>query len=80
MGWLEDAYCLDCDSQTYPKLKARGSGWTMLILLALGILPGLLFILWRLTNWKRVCALCGSSNIVPVNSSRAQDALRRGPR
>lgn len=76
MGWLDDAYCLDCHARMYPKLRRRGSGWTAFVLLLFGILPGIAFMIWRAFHWERICETCGSKRIVPADSETAKEALR----
>lgn len=80
MASLDDVYCLNCGAREFVKLKRRGSMfWMWVMLIFCFIVPGLLYWLWMLTHWKRVCAVCGSANVVPIDSPRALEATRSRP-
>jgi len=80
MGSLDDVYCFNCGSVGFAKLRARGQGWVTLVLLLFCVLPGLIHWLWRMTHWERTCSACGSTEIMPTDSPRAQEALKSRPR
>ena len=68
-------YCKNCGVVKKPKKKRRGSHALYLLLLLLGILPGLIY--WF--GWRKkysVCRSCGSEEIIPSDSPEAIKAIR----
>lgn len=65
------SYCPHCGDFGYPKKKRPGSGWMTLFLLLIGIVPGIFYALWRVTNRYPVCRRCGARDPVPADSPRA---------
>ncbi|MGH7239785.1 MAG: hypothetical protein ACREHG_06920 [Candidatus Saccharimonadales bacterium] len=43
-----------------------------MLLWCCGILPGLVYGLWRINTYHRVCRSCGSFTIVPLDSPRGR--------
>ena len=62
--------CRDCGSisQETQNSKLRGSGWITFILLLCYIVPGLIYMIWRRGDKAKICAKCGSKNIIPADS------------
>ena len=54
-------------------------GITELLLWLCGILPGLLYALWRLTTKDKICRVCGAPNLIPLGSPKARRALQSFP-
>lgn len=51
-----------------------------LMLWALLLIPGILYTAWRWsTSDKKLCAMCGSESLIPVDSPRAREAMRAPP-
>lgn len=69
--------CRDCGSMGKPKSDTPGSILIEIVLWICFIVPGLIYSLWRLSRRRKVCAVCGSANIVPVDSPVGQDLVRR---
>lgn len=69
--------CTRCYSTDAPKTHTKGSFLIELFLWLLFIVPGLLYSLWRLSTRSKVCAHCGSSELVAMDSPRAQQILKR---
>jgi len=61
-------FCTTCGSQSPTKAVTRGSIWIELILWLCLIVPGLIYSIWRMTNRVSVCAACGATTVVPVDS------------
>lgn len=64
-------HCTACDwYSTSPAMK--GSPWISFFLLCLGLLPGLIYMVWRRTNLKsNCCPKCGVSGMSPPKLARA---------
>ncbi len=69
-------YCRSCGS-TFEKAKliTRGTFMVELALWLLFLLPGLIYSVWRLTTKYKACPICQASDIIPVNSPVAMQAL-----
>ena len=67
--------CLNCGSTAVTKTITPGSFFIELILWCLFIVPGLVYSIWRVTNRYKVCKICGSKNLVPLNSPLGQEML-----
>lgn len=64
----DDWYCQQCGSSGYPHVVTPGSWVITLLLLCLAIIPGLIYSIWRGSARYRVCAVCGSRQVVPVTA------------
>lgn len=68
-------YCRQCGHVGVPKLFTPGSILIELVMWICFIAPGLIYSIWRHTARRKVCALCGAREIVPLNSPIARKAL-----
>jgi hypothetical protein len=68
-------FCPACGASGRPVKKARGSLAVEIMLWLLLIVPGLVYSVWRMTTYRRVCATCGSDAVIPVDSPLARRAL-----
>ena len=68
-------YCKACGHVGQAQKAIKGSFLMEIFLWLLFIIPGLLYSLWRLTTKARLCELCGSVEIIPVESPIARSAL-----
>jgi hypothetical protein len=64
----DDLICTTCLHIGYPKSITKGSFLTELLLWLLGILPGVVYSVWRLTTRYKGCPKCGSTPIISVGS------------
>lgn len=54
-----------------------GSAWLELGLFCLGIIPGIIYGMWRLTaSKKKLCPVCGSEEIVGLSTPIGQKLQR----
>lgn len=60
--------CTTCGHHGPATTRTRGSIWLELVLWLCFIVPGLIYSVWRLTSRGHVCAKCGASTLVPVDS------------
>lgn len=63
--------CTVCHFRGKPKTKTPGSFVIELGLWILFFPIGLIYSIWRLASRKSGCAMCGSSDIIPLTSPRA---------
>lgn len=71
--------CVDCGSCTDGRQVTPGSFLIEVGLWLFGILPGLIYSLWRLTNRHVGCTACGGRQLVPSDTPRGRQ-LAAGPR
>lgn len=64
--------CLRCGTVDDLAHYEKGGSGTELLLWLLGILPGLIYHLWRNSNSYYACSSCGSRELVPEDSPRAK--------
>jgi hypothetical protein len=67
-GGPDPQYCLSCGAVGKPQFRKSGSTWTEVFLWLLAILPGAIYSVWRLTTKRWVCAKCGQTGIIPLDS------------
>ena len=67
--------CATCGSRGVPRTETPGSFLIELALWLLFCLPGMIYSVWRLTARKRVCPVCGGSQLVPEHTPRGQQLL-----
>jgi hypothetical protein len=67
--------CLQCGSVGATKRFMKGSIVTELFLWLFFLLPGLIYSIWRHASVAQVCAKCGSSNVIPLDSPIAKNLL-----
>jgi hypothetical protein len=60
--------CLNCGSIGQTQTHTKGKMSTEFFLYLVGIVPGLIYSIWRLSSRGRVCAVCKSPNLIPVGS------------
>lgn len=60
--------CANCGTQNRLKTEYPGSCILTFLLLSFFFIPGILYILWCTANQCVVCRVCGSTNLIPVNS------------
>ncbi len=62
--------CKHCGDTTSGKSVKPGSGWIELILWLTYIFPGVLYSIWRISNTRLVCNICGAGNLIPENFAK----------
>lgn len=60
--------CKACGHQGSGSTKTRGNILIEIILWLCLIIPGLIYSLWRLGSRHKVCAVCGSTELIPIDS------------
>jgi hypothetical protein len=69
-------YCKACGEVGPARKKTPGSIAIEIILWLFLIIPGLIYSFWRMTARRKVCRACGSTEVIPVTSPIARQALR----
>lgn len=69
-------YCTSCGHQGKGRTKTRGSLLIEVVLWLCFLVPGLIYSIWRQGSKHKVCASCGASSLVPLNSPVARAALQ----
>ena len=69
-------YCSNCGAVEVPIRNTPGRFGVEAALWLCFLIPGLIYSVWRLATRHDACPECYSANILPVNSPRAQEALR----
>lgn len=73
----DDMYCDRCGAVGAPKTDTPGSIWIEVVLWLCFVVPGLIYSIWRLNKRHRVCATCGSPELIPADSPKAVAARRK---
>lgn len=68
--------CSACGSVGAPIARMRGSFWIEIVLWLCFLVPGLLYTIWRTTTKETVCAACGKSSLVPLDTPIGQKLQR----
>lgn len=85
---VEQMYCLNCEQQTYRETRYKGSFiGEVAFYLMMGIvcafttwllmLIPLAYSLMRATSGTKGCEKCGSDNLVPLDSPKAQRMIQK---
>ena len=70
---MKDLYiCRACWLIATPKGVTKGSSLIEAVLWCLFIIPGVFYSVWRLITRERVCPLCSSLAVIPINSFMGQ--------
>lgn len=67
--------CNECGYVGSTKKGVKGSLGIELVLWLLMIFPGLIYSIWRLSTKHKVCAQCGSTSLIPVDSPRGKKLM-----
>lgn len=68
---MAEMICTECGTQGQPKKITKGSLGIEVILWICGILPGILYSVWRLSTRYEGCASCGGK-VIPANSPKGK--------
>ena len=71
--------CKDCGAVGETETETKGHLFIELVLWLCFIIPGLIYSIWRHTNRRELCGVCGSDKVVPMASPIGQQlALSAG--
>lgn len=69
--------CVNCGYKGKPKTKTKGSMVIEIILWICLIVPGVIYSVWRLASRYSACPSCGALNMIPADSPRGIEILKR---
>lgn len=69
--------CKECGSTEGYKYFTPGSIFIEIILWLCFIIPGLIYTIWRLSSRHKVCKICDSRKLIPVNSPAGRDLINQ---
>jgi len=69
--------CKSCGSSVRPKTFTPGSFFIEVILWFAFIIPGLIYSIWRLVSRYKICPVCKSNSVIPLNTPQAQSILKK---
>ena len=70
---MKDLYiCKACLLIATPKCVAKGSSLIEAVLWCLFIIPGVFYSVWRFITREKVCPMCSSLAVIPINSFMGQ--------
>ncbi len=70
-------YCPHCGITGVPLTVVKGSTLAEILLWLAGLLPGLIYSIWRLNSRHEACPSCHQAGMIPADSPRARE-LRAG--
>ena len=70
-------YCTACGHVGFPAFHQQGSAGVEILLWLTFIVPGIIYSIWRSSTRKWVCASCGNSMIIPLDSPVSKQARAR---
>ncbi len=73
----KQSVCSSCGTVGNTKKVTKGSFFIEIILWIFFIIPGLIYTIWRLTSRYNSCAVCNSTNLVPVDSPVGQKLINQ---
>lgn len=71
----DEKYCPSCGTVGVPQFRKSGSTSVAVVLWLLGILPGLIYSIWRASTKRYVCPKCEQTGVIPLDSPKAVAAL-----
>ena len=60
--------CRICGTKNKTEFAKKGNSFIEFVLWFCYIFPGLIYSIWRRSNRKTICSICGSDQLIPVNS------------
>ncbi len=74
-----EMYCPHCGITGVPRAITKGATVVEVMLWFAGLLPGLIYSIWRLNSRHAACPSCHQAGMIPANSPRALDLKRKMP-
>lgn len=68
--------CSACGHVGSTKRSVKGSLGVEIFLWLCFFIPGIIYSLWRQSTYHKACAVCGGTNLIPVNSPVGQKLLK----
>lgn len=71
----KELICAQCGNVGKTKSNTPGSIIIEILMYCMFIIPGLIYSMWRLSARKMVCGICGSANLIPLDSPMGKKLL-----
>lgn len=68
-------YCPNCGAIGVPQFRKSGSTFLEILLWLCGLLPGMIYSLWRASSKRFVCPKCEQVGMIPLDSPKARATL-----
>lgn len=72
-------YCPHCGVTGVPRTVVKGSTLAEILLWLAGLLPGLIYSIWRLNSRHEACPSCHQAGMIPADSPRAREMRADAP-
>lgn len=69
--------CTNCGQVTNGKTAVKGNIAIEIVLWLFFIIPGIIYSLWRSSSRHKVCPVCGSTNLVPIDTPNGKHMLEQ---
>lgn len=69
--------CENCGHVGKPVTRTKGTIWIEILLWCCFLWPGLAYSVWRLTTRAKVCGACGSEKLIPKDTPRGKELLKK---
>ncbi len=77
MSEHQQVICESCGVRSLSVTKKKGTMLITIVLLCFMFVPGIIYWIWRIKSKHEVCANCGSTQVVPINSPRGEQLLKQ---
>jgi len=74
----QNLICTTCGTIGNIKRQARGKMWLEIVLWFCYIIPGVIYSLWRTSNYRNVCQTCKGEQFVPIDSPMGKFIQEQG--
>jgi predicted RNA-binding Zn-ribbon protein involved in translation (DUF1610 family) len=68
-------YCPNCGTIGVPQFRKSGSVFLEILLWLCGLVPGIIYSIWRASSKRFVCPKCEQVGVIPLDSPKAKAAL-----
>jgi flagellar basal body-associated protein FliL len=69
--------CGTCGAKITPAKEGKGNVLILILLLFLGVIPGLIYLVWMLSGRKDICPKCKSYEVISIKSPRGKQLLQQ---
>jgi len=68
----KDLICSNCGSINSVRRSPKGSLLIEIVLWLFLLIPGFIYSAWRQSSYRKVCSMCGSEDLIPLNTPVGQ--------
>ena len=73
----KEVVCKECAFTGRIRKKNKENALITILLLLLGIIPGIIYIIWCQSNKSFECPLCSSKNVIPTDSPLGKQLVQK---